>query len=187
VNAQRNIAVILLAGMALAGGACADETEAPAGDPADCTLIANRCHRYDKISELGHQCHEVGHEGADPVACTEMKGRCLAECPQTDGGSGGSAGTGGSGGAATGGSGGSAGGSSDGSAGAETGGSSGHAGGGTGGAPDGSTAGCNTLADLCHGIDAGFAIHCHELGHDGNETACAAELAACLAECTDGS
>ena len=82
-----------------------DDTDDPDGDPADCKLIANRCHPYDDGSNLAHDCHEVGHEGESPKKCTEMKAQCLAFCPPSDpdSGTGGSAGSsGGSAGSASG-------------------------------------------------------------------------------------
>jgi hypothetical protein len=235
---------ILLALSASAFVACdsdGDDTDDPEGDPADCRLIANRCHPYDVESELAAECHEVGHDGASPAKCTEMKARCLDECPPLPdagtGGSGGASGgnggstnggttqTGGTAGSSTGGqgeTGGSAGEATGGSAGEATGGSAGGATGGsagsavTGGTSSGGTAGngaagtgtagggmggrggtagggtaggtgetaCETLGRVCHDAGAGLAAECHELGHDGNEPACEARLAECLAECT---
>jgi len=197
-----------------------EDTDEPAGDPADCKLIANRCHSYDDGSNLAHECHDVGHEGESPQKCTEMKAQCLAFCPPRDpdsgtGGSAGSAGSGSgatsSGGTSTGGQGAAAGDGSGGAAGSDgaagqggtstggtngagsgglaTGGSGGLATGGSGATSgsggSGETA-CATLGRVCHGVGSGFTEECHELGHDGNEPACQAQLAACLAACTDG-
>ncbi|HEX6276905.1 MAG TPA: hypothetical protein VFZ53_27885, partial [Polyangiaceae bacterium] len=71
-----------------------DDTDDPEGDPADCRVIANRCHPYDSESELAAECHEVGHDGASPAKCTEMRARCLDECPPLpDSGTGGNSGS----------------------------------------------------------------------------------------------
>ena len=82
--------------------ACSSDDEPkdePKGDPADCRLIANRCHPYADGSNLAHECHEVGHEGESPAKCSEMRARCEAACPPVDpdAGTGGSGGSGGSG------------------------------------------------------------------------------------------
>ena len=209
----RPLAVAALVTSVLFNGACSEEDEAPPppapGSREDCRLIANRCHPYDNDggSQRAHDCHEIGHDAKDIVLCTSMKAACLAECPERDsgdhGGSGGmssdagpdSSGSGGTGA----GSGGTAGddsgadssmdaGSTAGASGtAGTAGSGGSAGGsGTGG--HGGTGGavgtrCEQLASICHGIPGAFTEHCHDLGHDENEPACQAELAACLAAC----
>lgn len=180
--------------------ACSDEKEEPArGDPADCKLIANRCHKYDVGSGLAHDCHEIGHDGLSPVRCTELKPSCLAGCPETDGGSAGTSGNGGASGMqgvggvagtnAEDGSGGSMADSAGGAGGLGTGGSAGAGAGGTNaGGTSGIDAGgneCGVLGDLCHGIGPGFTEHCHEVGHDGNEPACEAEFEACVAACSD--
>lgn len=113
-------------------------SDEPEGDPADCRLIANRCHPYAPESELAHECHETGHDGAEPARCTERKASCLDECPERDP----DAGTGGSSGAtSTGGSSGTT--SSGGTAGATTGGASGEGGTTTGGAAGESSGGAS--------------------------------------------
>jgi uncharacterized repeat protein (TIGR04052 family) len=61
-------------------------------------------------------------------------------------------------------------------------------------APDAGDAGsdaksaCTTLGSACHPYDlgAGEPHECHELGHGGNETSCATELARCLSLCSPG-
>ena len=237
----------LLTGLAASAFvACSSDDEPkgdPKGDPADCRLIANRCHPYDDGSNLAHECHEVGHEGASPAKCSEMRARCEAACPPVDpdagtGGSGGSSGSGSGGTSPSGGSAGASTGGASGSAGAQTGGEAGEATGGTttggsagqagsssggasagggaggggaaagsGGMPNGGRGGaggssgraggagragsagsggttgetaCELLGRVCHDVDE----ECHELGHDGNEPACEARLAECLAACT---
>jgi hypothetical protein len=100
----------VLFGFALAGFVACTSDEPPTdeaeGDPADCRLIANRCHPYAPESELAHECHETGHDGADPARCTEVKASCLDECPERDpdAGTGGSSGATGTGGTSSGGS-----------------------------------------------------------------------------------
>jgi hypothetical protein len=174
-----------------AAGCSEDDGDEVRGNPADCVLIANRCHKYDTGSGLPHDCHEVGHEGASPVQCTKMRTSCLAACPETDGGSGGTGGSGGASGAAgtagADGSGGSAGADASGGSAGATDGSAGQpsSGGAGGGAHDGGSSACDQLANVCHGIGTPVADQCHELGHDGNEPACEAELAECLAVCVD--
>jgi hypothetical protein len=226
----------LSASMFVACDSDGDDTDDPEGDPADCRLIANRCHPYDDESSLAAECHEVGHDGSSPAKCTEMRSRCLDECPPLpDAGTGGSSGastggggttsggttnggststggtagsstggqgeTGGGAGEATGGSAGSgatttggSGGTSNGgtagsgtagggTAGGGTGGSGGRAGGGGAAGGTGETA-CETLGRVCHDGAGSVAEECHNLGHDGDEPACEARFAECLAACT---
>jgi hypothetical protein len=121
-------------------------TEMPEGDPADCRLIANRCHSYAPESELAHDCHETGHDGADPARCTELKASCLDECPprEPDSGAGGSFGGTSTGGSTTGGSAGTSPGGAAGEGGITTGGSAGETSGGgssAGGPQGGSSSG----------------------------------------------
>jgi uncharacterized repeat protein (TIGR04052 family) len=56
-------------------------------------------------------------------------------------------------------------------------------------APDAASV-CETLGSQCHPYDLGAgegdAHECHEIGHAGNETTCAAERARCLAACSPG-
>jgi hypothetical protein len=42
---------------------------------------------------------------------------------------------------------------------------------------------CGQLAQLCHDGTDPVAVACHDTGHDGNETECAADLRSCLAVC----
>jgi hypothetical protein len=78
-------AVVIVVMMAIA--ACSSENKDPPPDPTgSCAVLASRCHKYDKVSQLGHDCHELGHAGNDN-ACFPKKAECLAGCPETDGGS----------------------------------------------------------------------------------------------------
>ena len=54
------------------------------GDPADCRLIANRCHPDAPESDVAHECHEVGHEGASPKRCSELRPSYERACPPRD-------------------------------------------------------------------------------------------------------
>jgi hypothetical protein len=149
----------VLFGFAIAGFvACSDDPtpEEAKGDPADCRLIANRCHPYSAESDFADECHETGHDGADPARCTELKESCLEACPprEPDAGGGGSSGatsTGGvSGTTATGGSGaaGDGGSVSGGASGESSGGAGGSAGSSAqGGASNGGAAGSGTGAN----------------------------------------
>lgn len=190
-RSSRRLSALFVAALA-AFAACSEDSsdDAAKGDPADCPLIANRCHPYDDGSNLAHECHEVGHEASSAARCTEMKAECLAACPErprdagaggtgsggAPGGDGGEPSAGGSGGTtpAAGGSGGS------GAHGGTSGTGSGN--GGAGGEP-GSESACEQLGRLCHGIGPGFTEECHEIGHDGDEALCEAELEECLAAC----
>jgi len=157
--------------------ACSEEEPQPvAGDPADCKLIANRCHRYDEGSGLAHDCHDTGHDAVSPLRCTQMKPSCLAACPESDGGPGGASGSGGASGT----------GGADGAAGTNA--PDGGGAGGTHGGSAGIDAGgneCEVLGSFCHGLAGAFTVHCHELGHAENEPACEAEFNACVAACSD--
>jgi hypothetical protein len=56
----------------------------------ECKVLGTLCHEADDGSGtgMGHECHEVGHEGhAD--ACAEEFGSCIAFCTAQDDGSGG--------------------------------------------------------------------------------------------------
>lgn len=76
-------AAALILVMAIA--ACSSDSKEPPPDPSgSCAVIASRCHKYDKVSAIGHDCHELGHAGNDD-ACFPKKAECLANCPETDG------------------------------------------------------------------------------------------------------
>jgi hypothetical protein len=160
-----------------------DGSNQPAGDPADCRLIANRCHPYDDGSNLAHECHEVGHDGVSPAECTRLRASCLDACPERepDAGSGGSAGSaqGGSSGATS--SGGTAGsgtaGAAGGSAGEPSGGTAGSSGTtGQGGVANGGSStggasnGGSSMAGMSGSGTAGGGTG--GTGPDGGETAC---------------
>jgi hypothetical protein len=77
-------AVVIIFVMAIVA-ACKSDDDAPPPDPSgSCAALASRCHKYDKISKIGHDCHELGHAG-DDNACFPKKAECLANCPETDG------------------------------------------------------------------------------------------------------
>lgn len=74
------------------------------------------------------------------------------------------------------------------------GGSAGHAGSATGGAPDGAGGAgsdgsieCRVMGTLCHEADtgSGAAHDCHEVGHEGEGSACLAEFAGCINTCVE--
>ena len=72
---------------------------APSGGASDgaltCEVIGELCHEADTGSGLGHDCHELGHEG-HAAACVAGFDDCIALCvPDEQGGAG--AGAGGSG------------------------------------------------------------------------------------------
>jgi hypothetical protein len=208
---KRSSVRLLFAAFAIAPAwslsACSEQDPpAETGSAEDCRLIANRCHYYDRDggTALAHDCHETGHDMVSLAQCTAMKASCLAECPERDGGeTGGSGGTGndaasdagGTGGTGPGGTAGAdagddsspdaAGASGSGGAAGSTG-TGGSAGSGGSGGHGGATGtACDQLGSICHGVPGDFPTHCHNLGHDLNEPACEAELAACLAACRD--
>jgi hypothetical protein len=83
----RAVAVSAVAGMLVTAifVACSSD-DPPAVDPTgSCGELASRCHPYDKLSTIGHDCHELGHEGDDD-ACAPRKAECLAACPPIEGG-----------------------------------------------------------------------------------------------------
>lgn len=47
---------------------------------------------------------------------------------------------------------------------------------------------CSVLASACHALskNGGLPKECHDLGHAGDDTACAAKKSACLAACPEG-
>lgn len=68
--------------LACSGSALRPSSVDPTGA---CGELASRCHPYDKLSALGHECHELGHAG-DDQACGPRKAECLAACPPTEAG-----------------------------------------------------------------------------------------------------
>lgn len=65
--------------------ACSSSSSSPEGDAfaGSCELLATRCH--DSATELGTECHELGHAG-DDTACGPRKDECLTECPESSAG-----------------------------------------------------------------------------------------------------
>lgn len=45
---------------------------------------------------------------------------------------------------------------------------------------------CKLLASRCHPVQTALGKECHDLGHDGNDSACGPRKAECLAECPEG-
>src|SRR5688572_7543944 len=80
--------VIALAIATVGFVAAACSTSPPSSPPAytgSCRQLARQCHPYDKGAGIGHDCHELGHNG-DDSKCGPRKDECLAACPPTDGG-----------------------------------------------------------------------------------------------------
>jgi hypothetical protein len=80
--------VLVVVGLLTAAGfmACSSSPTNPPTpvDPAgSCDALASRCHHYDKLSAIGHECHELGHAG-DDNACAPKKDECFAACPPYD-------------------------------------------------------------------------------------------------------
>jgi|GEM_PF-3561322 len=73
------VASSLLASVA---AACSSSSSSPpSGDTnGACAAVASACHPYDKESAIGHECHELGHEG-DDAKCAVRRAECLAACP----------------------------------------------------------------------------------------------------------
>lgn len=63
-----------------------NSTPAPADNAGSCAQLASQCHGVD--TPLGHECHELGHDG-DDAKCGPRKAECLAACPDDAHGDGG--------------------------------------------------------------------------------------------------
>ncbi len=137
--------------------ACSDDSSTnTAAGLAACTLIGERCHEYESVSQVGSDCHRYGHAN-NPTVCLARQAECLAACPViTDAGTV-DAGT------------------PDASTtdAPDT----------DSGAADAGTL-CQRLGSLCHASTTTVGEACHLLGHANNAAMCAAREAECIAECT---
>ena len=54
--------------------------------PNACEQLAEKCHHLGSSSGLGHECHELGHDGV-VAECSQQLSACLAACamPASDG------------------------------------------------------------------------------------------------------
>lgn len=59
--------------------------------PAICQVVGTLCHEADTGSGMGHDCHELGHEG-ELEACEEQFASCIGFCVGGDSGAGGAGG-----------------------------------------------------------------------------------------------
>lgn len=86
---RRAALLFMTAAVAVVFGACSTSTGSSSGAPVDvtgsCAAIATRCHPYDKESAIGHECHDLGHDGTD-TTCAPRKAECLAACPEREAG-----------------------------------------------------------------------------------------------------
>ncbi len=81
---MRALLFVLVGGVWAA--ACSTSSSTPPPDyTGSCRQLASRCHPYDEGGGLGHECHELGHEG-DDQKCGPRREECLAACPPKDGG-----------------------------------------------------------------------------------------------------
>ncbi|MBX3232400.1 MAG: hypothetical protein KIT84_22510 [Labilithrix sp.] len=80
-------AAIVGIGLALAlVVACSSSgSDAPPNHAGSCAILASQCHPYDGKSQLGTECHELGHDG-DDAKCGPRLAECQAECPEIEGG-----------------------------------------------------------------------------------------------------
>ncbi|MCX4240679.1 hypothetical protein [Paraliomyxa miuraensis] len=183
----------LLLGMA--GNACTNDPEV---NPDACGMITDACHAKDDGSDpVINGCHSSAHDGNDE-ACTNDLQMCLDVCNAApDVGTGdhdsgdhdsGDHGTGdhgsgdhGSGDHGTTGADGSTSHGTD-SHGTDSHGSTSH--GSSTGADDSSQANCDELASTCHDVADAVGMMCHDIGHDGDEAACAKAWVECIEHCT---
>jgi len=94
-RARARLAVALLPLLVATGAALPADARLVAGPAAHAYHCATRggratcaCHPYDKESAIGHECHELGHEGKDSAG-GPRQAECLAATgtkPSTDSG-----------------------------------------------------------------------------------------------------
>lgn len=184
----------LLAGLTI--NACTTDDDNGSTVAGACQMVIDACHEKDDGSDdMINGCHSRAHDGDDAQCSTDLD-ECVAACDAADpvGGHGtadhgdhghesGEHETGGhdTGGHDSGGhdSGGHDTGSHDsgehgsGEHGSETGHDSGGA----------SEANCADLSSICHDTTDDMGTMCHDIGHDGDEAACAKAWDACIAHC----
>jgi len=82
-------------GAVLAGGiggvialvvACSDDPDPAPNYSGSCAILASQCHPYDGKTQIGHDCHELGHAG-DDSKCGPRLAECQSGCPEIEGGS----------------------------------------------------------------------------------------------------
>ena len=150
------------------------------GTPGEraCAELGTYCHAFDRgTGDRGDQCHDVGHQG-DPEACLEIYDECMEFCQADDE---------------------DAGPDHDEDAGHEHEDEDGGQDAATGHDPEDAAAGehgdedaasgkCAELGQRCHDFDtpdAEMARECHDVGHEGDEAACAEIYDECLAVCPE--
>jgi hypothetical protein len=86
---RRGVFVLVTFAAAIVFAACSTSSDSSSGAPADvtgsCAVLASQCHPYDKETAIGHECHELGHDGTDS-ACAVRKAECIAACPLREAG-----------------------------------------------------------------------------------------------------
>ncbi len=125
------------------------------GGSAMCEDLGHLCHDFDTGEGLGHECHEVGHAG-EQEACAEIYDECIAFC-STEGGAH----------------------HPEYEAGHP------HDAGDHADHPEAGSAVCEELGHLCHDFDTGEGLghECHEVGHAGEQEACAEIYDECILFC----
>ncbi len=141
-------------------GSTATSDDATSGDTGDddCDLITEACHPKDDGSNAAiTSCHDVAH-GGDVAMCTAQKAACIELCdaaPEME------------------------------NAGDDDGHDKGSESGLESGTADTATEQtCEALSTLCHEGKVEEVQNCHDLGHAGDEAACAAQYEACVAACS---
>lgn len=173
--------------LGLAIGACSSDDDSGTTITDACSMVIEACHaKDDGTDDVINGCHSRAHDG-DDAQCSADLDTCIAACDAAP----------------------PIGGDTDphGSGGHETGhddhgsgdhGSTGHAGDSTGdhgessgstgaasssGGDDASDASCEELGSICHDTADRFGSMCHDVGHDGDEAACAKVWVECIAHC----
>lgn len=165
-------------------------TEDPAVTEGACEMIVDACHEKDDGSDdVINGCHSQAHDGTDAQCSTDLQA-CLDACNaapaitgghdsdhdhdtdhdhETEGDTDHDHGTSGE---------------ADTDHGDSTGGTTDGGGTSTGpGADDAADANCLELSNVCHDTDDELGQMCHDVGHDGDEAACAEIWVECIAHC----